>query len=241
MVGVGEPLYITIPILIGWMLSFLYFVAPGVPSLKSVYIAGTVLSAFGAVTTMLLPYLPGRPTTAPARALTWFMFGQPLIHFTFAIFIIICIACIYFSCRSYKEFGAKVREKPIYTDSQSVAIATLLAIIMWGTTTQGLESEFGIAQPTLLLLLVTAWIMLLLYTKRIRPAFVMGIIVLVILVVGISATHGLREQVGVFPRLADIPPFFDLTVAQYYSLFSIFYLTSVVCIYFSYRSYRELR
>jgi hypothetical protein len=216
-----------LPVIIVWILVPFY-----IKLIRPAFIAGLILSIFGFILTFSHPSI----TRAP-----WYFFEQPFFHFTFILFLLSAIACIYFSYKSFKELSAKVREKPTFTNNQVGAITTLLAIIYWATVTQGLEEVCGIASPTLIIVIAICWIMLPFYIKRISGTFIAGIVVLLSLIVGVSATHSLREQAEIFPSFIEVDPLGMFTVSRYYSLFILFYLISFVCIYFSYGSYKELK
>lgn len=200
---------------------------------RPAFIIGIINSINGVIMTSFLASAGGAPP--------WFEFTQPLLDFSFVMVIIIMMANIYFSFQTYKELGAEVRLKPTYTNYQVGAISTLLAILVWGITSQGFEAQFGIIQPFILAPIVNGWILLLFYIKRIKPAFIIGLVFSTIILIGFSITHNLREQVEIFPSLSEATPFSIFSASLYYLVSSIIYTGMILCILFSYLAYKELK
>ena len=119
-----------------------------------------------------------------------------------------------------------------YTSNQTGAIATLLAGSLWGLTATGAVLIIGAQTATALtvfaILQAIAWILVPLYIKRIRWAYIVGIVVVVIALVGLLAMPG-------------TPPWYAFTAPVYDFSFVVFYLVILAAIYFSYKSYQELK
>jgi hypothetical protein len=218
----------------GWpIIIVLILILPYVMRIRPSYIVGIIMSINGLILTF------GHPIVIEAPP--WYKFTQPLLDFTFAIVCTIMIVNIYFSYKTFKELGEKVHLKPAYTNNQVGAISTFLAMLIWGTTSQGFEVEKGIALPILLTLIIMGWILLPFYIKRIKPAFIMGLTISILLLIGISITHSLREQAEIFPNLSEASPLYTFSTSLYYFIFSIIYLVIVLCAFFSYVTYKELK
>jgi len=112
-----------------------------------------------------------------------------------------------------------------YTSNQTGAIATLLAGSLWGLTATGAVLIIGAQTATALtvfaILQAIAWILVPLYIKLIRWAYIVGI-------VGLLAMPG-------------TPPWYAFTAPVYDFSFVVFYLVILAAIYFSYKSYQELK
>lgn len=75
---------------------------------------------------------------------------------------------------------------------------------------------------------LAAWILVPLYLKKIKPAFVAGIIVVVLGLIGLAASPG-------------TPPWYTFTNPISVVKELSFVLVGLACIYLSYRSWRELQ
>jgi len=119
-----------------------------------------------------------------------------------------------------------------YSSSQTGAIATVLASAFWALTALGVAIMVGRQTATALtvfaILTVIAWIVVPLYAKRVRWAYIVGIIVIIIALVGLLAMPG-------------TPPWYMFADPVYNFSFVVFYLVMLAGIYFSYKSYRELK
>ncbi|MEM4251815.1 MAG: hypothetical protein QW828_08280, partial [Candidatus Bathyarchaeia archaeon] len=78
------------------------------------------------------------------------------------------------------------------------------------------------------ILTIIAWILVPLYVKRVRWAYIVGIIVIIIALVGLVAMPG-------------TPSWYAFTTPVYNFSFVVFYLVMLAGIYFSYKSYKELK
>ena len=119
-----------------------------------------------------------------------------------------------------------------YTCNQTGAIATILASSVWAVIALGSAITIGRQTASALtvfgILTVIAWILVPLYMKRVRPAYIVGIIVIIIALVGLLAMPG-------------SPPWYTFTDPVYNLSFVIFYLVMIAGIYYSYKSYQELK
>jgi hypothetical protein len=117
-----------------------------------------------------------------------------------------------------------------------MAIALLIAIALHGLAGIGALMTPGYFRPVtssdltfFSILLIICWILIPLYIKLVRTAFIGGIILLVIVIVAITAAP-------LYPRWYTFSsPVIDL------SDFIGFYLFGLALIYFSYKTYQELR
>jgi hypothetical protein len=218
----------TIPIVIAWIIIPLYIMR-----VRISYIIGIISAANALLLTL------SHPTSANIPP--WYFFTRPMMHSSFALVCILIIAIIYFSFKSFRELGAKDREEPIFTNNQVGAIATFLSMLVWGTTSQGFELEYEIASPILLILIMIGWIILPFYIKRMKPAFIMGSVIAILLIFGISITHSLREQAEIFPSLSEASPLYAFSAPLYYIIFMIIYLEILLVLFFSFMTYKELK
>ena len=122
-----------------------------------------------------------------------------------------------------------------YTSNQTGAIATLLAGILWGFTIFGVtikESPMAmVAMQVFLVLVIIGWVLVPLYIKRIRLSYIMGIIIMIIVLIGLLV---------VIPTPSSSPWYlFDTPIYNF--SFIIAYLIILASIYFSYKSWKELK
>lgn len=119
-----------------------------------------------------------------------------------------------------------------YTSNQTGAIAATLACALYGLTAIGAASIMATQTATALtvfaILTAIAWILVPLYIKRVRWAYIVGIVAAVIALVGLLAMPG-------------TPPWYVFTAPVYDFSFVVFYLLALAAIYFSYKSYQELK
>ncbi|MCX6660728.1 MAG: hypothetical protein NTX81_10240 [Candidatus Bathyarchaeota archaeon] len=119
-----------------------------------------------------------------------------------------------------------------YSVSQTGAIATVLATSLWALTALGTAIMVGRQTATSLtvfaILTAISWILVPLYAKRVKRAYIVGIIVIIIALVGLLAMPG-------------TPPWYAFTAPVYNFSFVAFYLVMLAGIYFSYKSYKELK
>ena len=119
-----------------------------------------------------------------------------------------------------------------YTFNQTWAIATLLAAAMFGLTTTGVnimnEIVTSSTAMTYGVLVIIAWILVPLYAKLVRPAFIVGIILNIIAMIGVAASPSAT------PWYTFINPVYNFS-------FIVWYLIMLAGIYFSYKSYKELK
>lgn len=80
------------------------------------------------------------------------------------------------------------------------------------------------------ILIVVAWILVALYWRQVRWAYPIGIITLVIAMIGLLTPLGLTGT----PWYTFAEPLFNFS-------FVIFYLVGIAGIYFSYKSFLELK
>jgi len=119
-----------------------------------------------------------------------------------------------------------------YTSNQTGAIATLLAAAVFGVTSTGAVLVIPGQPPSALMafvvLIIIAWLLVPLYAKRIKWSYIVGIIVGVIALVGLAVDPG-------------TPPWYAFVEPVYNFSFVIFYLDTPASMYFSYKSYKELK
>jgi len=119
-----------------------------------------------------------------------------------------------------------------YTYNQTIAIATALAVLIWSISSLGVTNIIGgqtvIATTIFSILTIIGWIIIPLYFKLVRPAFLVGTILCIAALIGIIAMPG--------------EPSWHMFTAPLYSFsFVVICLALLACIYFSYESYKELK
>ena len=118
--------------------------------------------------------------------------------------------------------------KATYTTNQTGAIAFLSAGMMWGLAAYGIARIFGFAHPLFLPMIIIVYLLLLpFYTKRINPAFLIGMIFGIFSIIIFA----------IYPSLVGAPPWNELS-RSYFS-YVLLYLVSIAFIYFSFKSYNE--
>lgn len=111
------------------------------------------------------------------------------------------------------------------------AIITLIGAASWALISLVIASMMNLQSPFALIVFsimtLVAWILIPLYIKKIKPAFILGIILLILGLIALVASPG-------------NPPWYTFTnpisIVKQFS----FMLDGLACIYFSYKSYREL-
>ncbi len=119
-----------------------------------------------------------------------------------------------------------------YTSNQTGALTCYTAGLMWGLTHYATVWLLSVATSWMLGFTTVTWILLPLYVMRIKWGYIAGILVGVIALFALLVfpfTVQLRYVWYTFPD-----PVFNFT----YIVFCLFMLA---CIYFSYKSYEELK
>jgi hypothetical protein len=117
-----------------------------------------------------------------------------------------------------------------YTSNQTGAIACLLASAMWGFTAHAVARMLGLEHWIYSILVVLLWMLLPFYIKLFRQVFIIGIFILAI---GMSYLAFLTTLLGTVSWFTFSRGLYDFTYA-------LWYLISIACIYFSYKSWKEL-
>ncbi|MCK4233385.1 hypothetical protein KAX75_03095 [candidate division WOR-3 bacterium] len=115
-----------------------------------------------------------------------------------------------------------------YTFNQTSAIVCLFSACLWGITAYG--GTGGLGELSILLSIIVGWIIIFLYIKLIKPAFLIGI---AFGIYGIIAVTGYTIFIDLIPWYAFTRGMFDIS-------FILLYFLSIAHIYFAYKSWREL-
>jgi len=213
----SHPIYILF-LIIGWILIPFY-----IKLFRLAFVIGIFILA---VPMCYLAFLTELLGTAP-----WFTFSRGLYDFTYVVWFLISIACIYFSYQTFKELGKIGRVKLVYTSNQTGAIACWLAIITWGLTAYGATTfTSDLSRMLYMILILIGWILLPFYIKLIRGAFIGGMYFLAIAMAYLVIT----------PSLQDGPIWYTFSRGVFDFTFILFYMISFVGLYFNYRSWKEL-
>jgi len=121
-----------------------------------------------------------------------------------------------------------------YTSNQTGAIATLLASALWATAATGTAIITGSIPESSIavfgILNIIAWIFVPLYVKRVRWSYIIGIILAIIALLGITIQG------------SSIPtPWWTFTSPVYNLSYLASNLIMLAGIYFAYKSYQELK
>jgi hypothetical protein len=119
-----------------------------------------------------------------------------------------------------------------FSFNQTGAIAALIALDVWSISSVAtavlLEQFPASALAVISIIIIIGWILIPFYIKLVKPAFIVGIILSVISLIGFTAMPG-------------NPPWYSFA-APILSLSKIIaYLVALDIIYFSYKSYKELK
>jgi hypothetical protein len=123
-----------------------------------------------------------------------------------------------------------------YTKNQTGVIAIALAISLKALTAMGVV-HMGLGPITVLppmlvyfwILNIIGWILIVPYIKLVRPAFIIGIVLVIITMITLIVSP------GVTPWYTFSAPVWDISVLVGYYLFGLAF------IYFAYKSYQELK
>jgi hypothetical protein len=118
-----------------------------------------------------------------------------------------------------------------YTSNQTGAIACWSAILMWGLTAHGVGWMLNQTTVVYSIILIISWGLLPLYVKLVRQAFIAGIFINVLVMCYLPIVPSALGTVAWynFPRgLVDFT-------------YVVYYVIALLCIYFSYRSWKELQ
>ena len=118
-----------------------------------------------------------------------------------------------------------------YTSNQTGAIACLLASAFWGLTAHAVARMFGLEHWVYSILVVVLWLLIPFYIKVIKPAFIVGIFFL-----AISLCY-----LAFLTSLLGTAAWFRFSRGLYDFTYALWYLISIACIYFSYKSWKELK
>ncbi len=112
------------------------------------------------------------------------------------------------------------------------AIAALLASALWSLAAIGTVVITGAMSSTLLtaygILVIIAWILVPLYVKLVKPAFLVGMIVIVIAAIGLLVMPG-------------TPAWYTFAYPLYHFSVIVFYIIMLGGLYYSYKTYKELK
>jgi hypothetical protein len=121
--------------------------------------------------------------------------------------------------------------KKIYTFNQTMAITCCFASAMWGLTAHAVARMLGLEHWIYSILVILLWILVPFYIRLIRNSFIVGIFIL-----AISMSY-----LGFLTSLLGTADWFLFARGLYDFTYALWYLISIVCIYFSYKSWRELQ
>jgi hypothetical protein len=124
-----------------------------------------------------------------------------------------------------------LESKSAFTLEETGAIASLIAIAIWGFTAVGFTYEFNLLATSMVLFFVVLdaiyWLLVLLYVKRIEWSYTVGIIALVIGIIGmVPIGDGWNPFAFVYPVL-DLSAIIALVVL-------------ISGLYFSYKLYKNV-
>ncbi|WP_455369054.1 hypothetical protein [[Eubacterium] cellulosolvens] len=118
-----------------------------------------------------------------------------------------------------------------YTANQTGAIACLTAGLMWGVTVHGVGWMLNQTTWVYSIIITIGWILLPLYVKLVRQAFIVGIFISVLAMCYLPVT----------PILLGTAPWFTFSRGIVDLTYVMYYIIALLGIYFAYRSWRELQ
>jgi len=170
----------------------------------------------------------------------WYMLTWPVYHLWYYVGFFVYLACVYFSFKSYKqlserdlarELGKRERMKATYTFNQAGAITVIFNIAITGIGFYGSSIIFGFNHFLYPILIIGTWILIPFIVKLIKPAFIAGIILSVIVMMYIAT----------FPSLTGMDPWYIYSARLYNFSYVLFYIITILGIYFCYETYKELK
>ena len=118
-----------------------------------------------------------------------------------------------------------------YTFNQAMAIACVLAGVMWGLTAYAVAIMSGTSSPLYAVFVVIGWIIALSYIMLISHFFIAGIFWLACSMLYLMIT----------PSILGTSEWYLLERGLFDFTYFIWYLISIASIYFSYKSWKELQ
>ena len=119
-----------------------------------------------------------------------------------------------------------------YSCNQTGAMTTLFALDVWSISsvaTAVILEQFPTSALTVIsIMLVIGWLLIPFYIKLVKPAFIVGVILSVLSIIG-------------FTMMPGTPPWYSFTTPILSLSKIIAYLVALAIIYFSYESYKELK
>lgn len=111
-----------------------------------------------------------------------------------------------------------------------MAIACAFAGSTWALTAHAAAIMLGISAPIYVIFILISWILMPLYIRLVRQAFIVGIFLTAI---------GLAYLL-VTPSLFGTAPWYNFKRGLYDFTYVVFYIIGIALIYFAYKSYKEL-
>ena len=119
-----------------------------------------------------------------------------------------------------------------YSCNQTGAMAALFAFDVWSISSVAiaviLERLSASALTVISIMVVICWLLIPFYIKLVKPAFIVGIILSVLALIS-------------FTMMPGTPPWYTFTTPMLGLLKIIAYPIALAIIYFSYKSYKELK
>jgi len=118
-----------------------------------------------------------------------------------------------------------------YTANQTGAIACTTANLMWGLTVHGVGLMLNKTTWVYSIIIIIGWVLLALYVKLVRQAFIAGIFISVLVMCYLPVT----------PILLGTAPWFTFSRGIVDLTYVIYYIIALIGINFYYRSWKELQ
>ena len=212
--GFANPLVLPIMIIFNLLLLPLY-----AKRINLAYLVGIVQGIFFVIIFAIYPGLVGAPP--------WSEFTFTHFHISYILLYLVLVALIYFSYRSMIETSTKAT----YTTNQTGTVATLFGIVVWTLTFSWTYSAFGGIQELVLPIMTIIYLILLPFLiKPVKIAFITGMIIGIITMIWTLIN----------PSLTGAPPWYAFTAPALQYSYIVYYLFTLVFIYFAYRSHAEL-
>jgi uncharacterized membrane protein len=118
-----------------------------------------------------------------------------------------------------------------YTFNQKGAVVTMFLAAVWALLSMIIAVEMGLQSTVALVIFgmmtIVAWVLVPLHIKKFKPAFILGIILLILGFAGLFASPG-------------DPPWYTFTNPKSIVKELLFVIDSLAGVYFSFKSFREI-
>jgi hypothetical protein len=223
--GFATPVY-------WWIMIWLVILPLYIRLIKQAFLVGLVLLITYFTWEVVYPTIIGKNE--------WYLLTAPVFHLWFYTLPLTFPFFLYWGYNSFKQLGARdlarelgKRERmPTYFSLNQVgALAAIYNIALTVHGIYGTSIQFGFDHFFYAIIIIIAYLLIPFIVKLIKPAFIAGIILLVIAMI----------YIGIFPSLTSMEPWYIYAPRLYNFAYVIFYSITILGIYFCYETYKELK